>query len=191
MRAKTKSAVAGVRGTDFYLSYSGGIGTELTVLRGAVEIDNTNTTENKTVETKPQVVKTGYSAKVEDNKDKKKQPKPIEIVEAPKDKLIEIQAASNVKLDKKEFKALPKEQQKTIKTLEKKALKVVLDDVKAEDPELFKKLSAKKNLDESTINTEVVSKLYKQAPAPKKPKKANLDEIDQIGKDVYEKYFTD
>ncbi|MEO0336965.1 MAG: hypothetical protein AAF202_11250, partial [Pseudomonadota bacterium] len=92
-------------------------------------------------------------------------------------------------LNNGDLKALDEETKKEIKTLEKKSLKIVLDDIKSEDPELYKEISKQKNLSEDKVNTQVVSKLFRQAPAEKKPKKANLEEIDQIGKDVYEKYF--
>ncbi|NQY99912.1 MAG: FecR domain-containing protein [Bdellovibrionales bacterium] len=213
MRVKTKGAVAGVRGTDFYMSYTGGVGTDLTVLRGAVELGD------KKKQMKPAVIKTGYKATLTEPPVAQKNddgsaaepgqtkpvamqkggkptegtttssPRSIEIAEATKAELLTVQAASNVKLDKKEFKELDEETQKEIKTLQKKSLKVVLDDIKAEDPNLYKEIVKSKNVSEDAVNTQVVSKLFKQAPAPKKPKKANLEEIDQIGKDVYEKYF--
>jgi hypothetical protein len=212
MKVKTKGAVAGVRGTDFYMSYTGGVGTDLTVLRGAVELGD----KQKSV--KPVLIKTGYKATLNEPANTKKvddgsaaepgQTKPvvmqkggkdaddskiaataIEVHEATKDELLTVQAASNVKLEKKELSRLDEDTQKEIKTLQKKSLKIVLDDIKAEDPNLYNEIVKQKNLSEDSVNTQVVSKLFKQAPAPKKPKKANLEEIDQIGKDVYEKYF--
>lgn len=183
MNVRTKSAVAGVRGTDFFIGHNPNKGMEVVVLRGEVAVSNDPkqlATEAKAE--KLQVVKTGYHAEVKEKQDVKK-------VEASKDKLLDVQASSSVELNKEELKALPEKQKKAVLKLEKQTSKAVLEDIKEYDPAQYEALKKSKTLSAQDINTQVVSKLYKQAPQPKKPKKANLDTIDEIGQDVYKKYF--
>ncbi|MEO0336352.1 MAG: FecR family protein, partial [Pseudomonadota bacterium] len=128
MKVRTKGAVAGVRGTDFFISYTGGVGTDLTVLRGAVEIGD------KQKAATPALIKTGYKASLNEPRETKKvdngdaaeptQTKPvvmqkggmaakakkdpktkadpaptIQVKEATKSELLTVQAASNLKLN--------------------------------------------------------------------------------------------
>lgn len=182
MNVRTKSAVAGVRGTDFFIGHNPKDGMEVVVLRGEVAVHNApDKLATEVKEEALDVVKTGYHAKV---KTKQK----VNQVEASKEKLLDVQASSHASLNKKELDALPEKQKVTVLKLEKKASKAVLEDIKVHDPEQYKALKSKK-LQSHNIHTEVISKLYKQAPRPKKPKKANLETIDQIGEDVYKKYF--
>lgn len=181
MNIKTKSAVAGVRGTDFFVSHNPQNGMEVVVLRGEVAVahEHPDILATEAPKEKLNVVKTGYHAKVKDTFDSH---------EATKDKLLDVQASSHVELAKEDLKKLNDDQKKKVLTLEKKATKAILADIQHHDPEHFKKLKGKK-LSSHEIHTEVVSHLYKQAPQPKKPKKADLETIDQMGKGVYEKYF--
>ncbi len=182
MNVRTKSAVAGVRGTDFFIGHNHNTGMEVVVLRGEVAIYNDpEKLATEIGDDKLEVVKTGYHAQV---KAKQK----IEKLEASKEQLLDVQASSYVPLTTEDLKALPQKDKAAVLKLEKQTSTAALEDIKLHDPEQYKVLKGKK-LSSHNIHTEIVSRLYKQAPRPKKPKKANLDTIDQVGEDVYKKYF--
>lgn len=175
---RTPSAVAGVRGTDFFTRSNPSVGTQITVLRGEVAVQATDKPE-KVVE-----VKTGYSTEV-----KSKTQTPTEAIEATREELIALQGESSVKASKEEIASLTPEVKKTVAALSEKTKEAVLNDIKIENENLYKELKEKKAKDVEDINTAVVANLYKQAPSGAKKKKPTQEEIDSIGKDVYETYF--
>ncbi|MCB0350013.1 MAG: FecR domain-containing protein [Bdellovibrionales bacterium] len=177
MTVKTPTAVAGVRGTDFFTRSNPSAGTEITVLRGQVDMSSKN---------KPKEVvkiKTGFSAEA-----KPKAESAPKIIEATKEELLTLQGDTAVQTTKEEIASLPAETQEKLNTLAEKSKEAILNDIKLENEDLYKELSANKDLSPEDINTAVVAGLYQMAPSAKK-KKPTQEEIDSIGKDVYEKYF--
>ena len=128
-------------------------------------------------------VKTGFTAEAAP-----KSEAPPSIIEATKEDLLTLQGESAVQLTKAETDALSPEMKKNIDGLSEKTKEAVLNDIKTENEDLYKELSANKTMSTDEINTAVVAGLYKMAPSNKK-KKPTQSEIDSIGKDVYEKYF--
>ncbi len=170
---KTKSATMGVRGTDFFIADSGPNGeTEISVLRGEVEV-----TSESTQKTLP--LKTGMSAKILEKAE-------IELRETTKEDLKGIQIASTSTGGEKSTN------KKNVE-LEKKALAVTLQDIKLYQPEIYEKISSDpKNLQNlNDLNSNAVSLNVVNAPsAPAKRSKPNITELkDTDDQKVYEKYF--
>lgn len=177
MKVTTPTAVAGVRGTDFFTRSNPTVGTQVTVLRGEVAV------QTKAKPTEVVQVKTGYTAEA--------QPKAEvapKVKEATKQDLLTLQSESAVKATEEDVARLAPQVKKEIQVLANKTKEAVLNDIKTENEDLYKELKSKKDLDSEDINTAVVAQLYKVAPSDKK-KKPTKDEIEAIGRDVYEKYF--
>lgn len=179
---KTRSATMGVRGTDFFIADSGPNGeTEISVLRGEVEVTNEST--KKTLP-----VKTGMSATVTANVDS-------ETRETTKEDLNGIQAASIITAPitvKPEDKTESKLKNK-VSELEKKALAVTLHDIKTYQPEIYEKLSTEAKTVGSVqeLNNKAYSLIVVNAPsAPPKKGKPRITELkDSDDQEVYKKYF--
>jgi hypothetical protein len=170
---KTRSATMGVRGTDFFIADSGPKGeTEISVLRGEVEVINDSTKKSIPL-------KTGMSAKVVQQAE-------IELRETNKEDLKGIQIASTVVGKEK-----PSNQK--IAELEKKAVEVTLKDIKLYQPEIYQKISSdpKKLENLNDLNFKAVSLNMVNAPnAPAKRGKPNITELkDSDDQEVYQKYF--
>ncbi|MEZ4872562.1 MAG: FecR family protein [Bdellovibrionales bacterium] len=217
MRIKTKSAVAGVRGTDFFVAYNGAKdATEISVLRGKVAV---NTTQDlKKADTK--LLKKGYTAEIKNIRAPKELPsalpqkgsvqgkqvrsqkiaavagfeKPISIRILSKEKLQLINTESTVKMDKGKIEEAPPEVKELIDRLEKKAVEVVVEDIKANDPEQFKKIEnvASNATSIEMINSAVINDLETKAPIESEARKLSEEELLRnlkTGDDVYQKYF--
>lgn len=206
LRVKTKSAVAGVRGTDFFISDDGVEKTKITVLRGKVEVKKNKGREKA-------LVQAGYSASVTTKQEKEKVltsklPKKgespnnqtrvekeysvLRVYEAPKSELLGVQKSSIVSVNLEQLKGQINESvKKEIEKLEEKATEAVIEDIKIEDKQLFEKIKNEKIKSSTEINTVVVSTLFKKAPIEEKKKlKVSEDEIDDLGGEgVYDKYF--
>lgn len=189
MKTKTPSATAGVRGTDFFIRHNPTIGSQVSVLRGEVALKaNTDKTNAK-----PTAVKKGFTGSVDTVKKNAKtvnsQPK---VALATKEQIVEIQKETALKPDQKALDKLPTELKKQIDLLTVKSTEAVVEDIKTDDPSLYKelkeKMAKKEAIDIYDINTKVVAKLYNQAPGESKTK-PTAEELDSIGKDVYDKYF--
>lgn len=202
MRIITKTAVAGVRGTDFSISAIGAE-TEVSVLRGKVEV------KPIAKKAKPIAIESGFTAKVkveepkteksEDSATKQAdtkvvaetQPETI-LKKITKEKLVEIQNISTVKTKPLETASLAEAETitKELKKLEAAAKETVLEDIKTYNPEEYKKLEAKKgSIDIAEINTTVVSKLFKEAPSEPEKAKFNEEDFEDLDDDIYNKYF--
>lgn len=175
LKVTTPTAVAGVRGTDFFVRHNPVDGTQLTVVRGEVIV------QSKVQDAKPIAVKKGYMVRA-DAKGK------TEVKEATKEELVQIQVASTVAADAKAVSSLPQEVKTEIKQLNEKTKDAVLADIKKDDPKLFEELKTRDDLNAATVHTVAVATLYQAAPSDAK-KKPSREEIQGIGKDVYEKYF--
>ena len=187
LKVKTPSATAGVRGTDFFLRHNPTEGSQLSVLRGEVSLRDTkkNAASSKAVK-----VKKGFTAKVESRPTAKPQKVKVEL--ATKEEIVEIQKETALKPNEKIIEKLPEPIKKEVEKLSKKSTEAVVADIKKDDPKLYEEIKDKLNKqnvgDDYEINTKVVAKLYKQAPGEVK-KKPTAEELEAIGKDVYDKYF--
>lgn len=143
LKIKTRGAVAGVRGTDFFIS-ADPKKVQFTVLRGRVAIEKAEGIK------KPVIVETGMSANVVATKelDEKTVQKKEEVAIAPvvqettKQDLLEIQEVSRLNVkemlnEEKVDKAVAKE----IKALEEKAKVATIEDIKSEANGDAKKLA--------------------------------------------------
>lgn len=204
MRIITKSAVAGVRGTDFSVS-SVGHKTEVSVLRGKVHIKPKHKANAKPIE-----VSSGFTGHIVSKKKVAKTPKKemeaktahhIEVPEIQhksilkkitKEKLVDIQHISTHKATPIESETLggAEKVSKELQVLEEKAKNTVLEDIKTYHPEEFEKIKDQnKEIDLAEVNATVVSKHFKTAPAEVKDKKLSEDDFETIDSDIYNKYF--
>ncbi|MCB0421493.1 MAG: FecR domain-containing protein [Bdellovibrionales bacterium] len=224
---KTKSAVAGVRGTDFYFSQSGATGTKLTVLRGAVALAKTkrqdlNLTDSEAASTlqknKAITVEKGFTAALIDPNEI---PPTTEIAPQPAVDLSKgmpdmsemadkkeknpsktsdfvLQAVTKeVLMDVEKVSTIPSEMmvatanvqlQNEIKELQEKSKEAVLNDIKDDDPKLYKTLKENKDVSSADVNSAVVAKMFKEAPREKVQQKISEDELNNM-ESVYDKYF--
>jgi len=199
LKIKTKTSVAGVRGTDFHMAYfPSDEQTSLSVLRGKVAFNS------KASKAPPVEIKSGVTAQVKGNmqsaNDKvgEKQVAEVSMKPITKNKLVDIQKVSqiNLSVEKKEavtieLAKLDRDVVAEIEQLNKKSVEIVLDDIKVEDKAQYDSLKANskslKSID--SINTVVVSQLFKKAPVEKNVKLSE-DELGQF-EDVYKKYNKD
>ncbi|MCH2534738.1 MAG: FecR domain-containing protein [Bdellovibrionales bacterium] len=176
LKIKTKTAVAGVRGTDVYVHHNLQKGTLVTVMRGKVEVSSA---ENKKI--KPITVETGYMTTDVLEDVQKIDKKPIT-----KEKVIEVQVQSTVKPDVEVSETVKKE----IQVLEKQNKEVVLEDIKNYQPEIYQEIKdTKDKMTVEEVSAKVVSKVYKAAPSESPKFKPSQEDLKGIGNDVYEKYF--
>lgn len=162
MKVITKNTVMGVRGTDFHVSqFRSGL-TQVSVLRGEIEVKN---------DTKKDLVQIAAGQTFMVNKQnselsKLSQPELKVIAE---DSTIKTQPLADKELNE----------------LESKATSVTMKDIQIYDPELFKQIKNNKVLSSDELALNTVEALEKTAPQEKKkPKWADL--LDDT--DPYEKY---
>ncbi len=191
LEVKTKFTAMGIRGTDFFVSARGGTkGTQISVLRGKVAVKKRNSPA------KPFPITSGFSASIKTpiklkEVEEEASPTPIIVRKTSKVEFLKIQKNTVVK-KKKPTTSKEKQLSKKMAKLEKKAVKTTLEDIKQEDPKLYKKLNEMKKPVENTdqLNTATVKKLFKKAPKTPpnyKMKEKEFEELDN--EDVYEKYF--
>ncbi|MCM2323364.1 MAG: FecR family protein [Oligoflexia bacterium] len=206
LTVKTKSATMGVRGTDFFIADGGDSGTEVSILRGAVEV------KPEAPQAKPIEVTAGFSAavapapvapKVEKKTADTKEagtpvaqapaPAPAPVIELRKttqEELVGIQKSSEIRaLKKEDLKAAPAEVAKLVEKLETKAVETVINDVKAADPKLFAQLQGKQFTSSDELNKASVQNILKEAPKAPPKRKPYKSELDDLSGDAYEKYF--
>lgn len=177
-RVRTPTGVAGVRGTDFFVSQALSEGLEVNVVRGQVAVQ-------KTEATAPVIVQSGQKAEIsaiEVNKE-------IQVLQTSKQDLVELAILSkSVALSDSERKELPEE----LKQLETVAVKAVIEDIKKYDPKqaelLQQDMTAQLNLD--SIAQTVVVEAAKVAPSRAADiQKLSPRQIEDLGKDVYKEFF--
>ena len=192
LTVKTKSATMGVRGTDFFIADNGTDGgTEVSILRGSVEV------KAETPTARPVEVKAGYSAEVPAaaapvvarKAEKAPEPAPVLAVrKTTREDLVAIQKSSEVKAEiKKEI--ANEEVTKKIEQLEKKAVETTIRDIKAADPKLYAQIQNKDIKSPPELNTRAVETLMKTAPKAPEKRKPYLNEIDDLERGAYERYF--
>jgi hypothetical protein len=190
MKVKTPAATAGVRGTDFFLRHNPTVGSQISVLRGEVAV------VTKSAPTKPVSVKRGYVAKIDvptkNATEGEQKPNEVKVAIANKDEILEIQNETALRPDAKALAELPADIKKDVEELSKKSTAAVLTDIKKDDPKMYEEFKKKADAgafkDSFEINTAVVARLVEQAPGVAK-KKPTAEEMDAIGKDVYNDYF--
>ncbi len=178
MKVRTPSAVAGVRGTDFFTRYNPTEGSQLAVLRGEVLV-------KAKADKKPVAVKKGYRVEVA------KGTQTAQVAMATKEELMDIQRETALRLDQKAIEKAAPEVREEVLQLTQKSKQAVMADIQKDDPKLYEQLQAKMKTDDLSseeINTTVVSRLFEQAPGDVK-KKPTAEEMRAMGKDVYDKYF--
>lgn len=227
---RSKTAVAGVRGTDFFFSESGVHGTKLTVLRGSVALAKHKSEKitgpiqqvERKLSRSAVTVKKGVTAVLEKEKElpptteiapmpavavddsgnipdpsrmaKKKaskvRPEEQGIVLKPvtKETLIDAHTVTTIHPGDVEPEPIDESVKKEIEALHQKSHEVVMDDIKEEDPELFKKLKKNKTATAKEVHKAVVAKMFKEAPREKVKKKVSEDALKDM-ESVYKKYF--
>jgi hypothetical protein len=166
---KTRTAVMGVRGTDFYISDEGVEGeTEIAVIRGRVEVETAKGLKDEVV--------TGGAARVKDQVFKSATTKEL---------LEDVKVASSI------HSGPPVEQ---MRELEAKALNTAFEDIRLYQPAVYQKLRAQlgETLRSEDLNAKVVEIEAEKAPSdPKrkriKPSSAELKDVDQ--KNSYDQYL--
>jgi len=182
--------VMGVRGTDFHVAaWSKAGGSELSVLRGKVQVAQVVGGGEKSG--KPIEVGAGFSAVIKAVPSRipgvasAKVAEEIAVQQTPREKLVLIQKASKIDKGTAPVGA-------DIAVLEKQAVTTVMQDIKAEDPALFKSLSESGKAPEDTdeIQAKTVKKLFLAAPvnlkSGHKPTESNVEDGD-----AYDKYKWD
>jgi hypothetical protein len=201
---RTRTAVVGVRGTDFTVDYSPTAErAEVSVLRGAVELslDGTNTKAE---------VKSGYSASVHvppaapahATSAAAAEPPPsaspapaapsIEMKKTTKEDLATILVFSHVETKENPAKPLPSKVAEEIKKAELTATAAVLEDIKAVDPNLHAKLTTQNATgfsNASELNSAVVGEQIQKAPGEAPKQKKLQKEFKDFDEKIYKKYF--
>ena len=115
---------------------------------------------------------------------KKEKANLVQVNKITKDLVVEIQKDSQIEKPEK----IPSQVSHEIKKLEATAIKTTLEDIKEYQPEVYAEIEKKKVESIDEVNTQVMAKTFKKAPA-KKVKKG-LDELDMdLEEDAYDKYF--
>jgi hypothetical protein len=186
LKVQTRGAIAGVRGTDFFIS-AAPEEIKLTVLRGKVSIKKKN-------QSKEALIEKGMLAKVQLNPTASKSAAtpdeattPI-ILEASKEELLELQESTKINVKDMAVK-LDKNTQRQIEVLEKKAIESVIEDIKVNSPSAAAKLLTQKDLTMEKLNSEVVFEVFKAAPKIKKDQKLKRDELEFSDEEIYKKHF--
>lgn len=200
MKVKTKTAVMGVRGTDFAVSaYGGEQGTTLSVLRGKVAIANQPVGSKSDALVKPVEVPAGSSASV------KAPPEPVASKPGAAQSAAPVAPVAPIKIEKTDTLALlniqkesaikrpenvPVAEAKELESLEKKSAEATIVDIKKDNPELLNSVDGKAlNIDNiDAIQTLTVKNLYEKAPKPADAP-APSGKIDDHADEIYDKYF--
>jgi len=200
LQIRTKTAIMGVRGTDFFIAQGGpDEGTEVSIIRGAVEV------KAEAPKAKPVQVKAGQSAEIaapvvvaQTEAKAKEAPKvepKVEIRQTTQEEFAGIQKSSQIQTPPpaqaaEAAKANP-EVAKKIEQLEKKAVETTLQDIKKVDEKLYQELAAKKDIIKSTddLNKTAVAKLAETAPKAPEKRKPYRSELEDLEAGAYDRYF--
>lgn len=176
---KTRAATAGVRGTDFFVSYNPSANKMFTsVFRGKVEV-----VQNKKTST---FVEPGYTVQISPEIEK-----PL-AQQSTKQQIQEVHKISNIKISKDDFNKLTKDEQILVKKTEIASRKAILEDIKATNPELAEQIEKRKIKSSQALNAISLSQVYQKAPSdPKLEKPSEKDMQKIIDQDVYEELFNE
>lgn len=185
LKVKSRNAVMGVRGTDFFFEQKGTSGeTSISVIRGKIDVSKSGHPD------KVVSIKQGFSTKLTSpsklNKAQRKESF-FQMRRTNKNDLLSIQKQSHIKRDKKK-REITLSVKKELDSLEKRALKVTLDDIKEYQPDVYAKIKSKNFKSIASVNSLVVKNALRKAPARKMKK--GFDEMDiDFKEDAYKKYF--
>jgi len=186
---KTKSAIMGVRGTDFFIS-SGGINeaTQVTTIRGEVGITPRVIHKNQPIETIQ--VMTGFTGEVNLNAAQALQTEPkVELKKTDQRELTQIK--QSVKINSEPGpKVVEPQLNQTLASLEKKATQTTLNDIKIYDKVLYENI--KQGIQPGSVddvNNAAVENLFKAAPKGPTLRKPSKGEIEDTEDGAYERYF--
>ena len=218
MRVQTQAAVAGVRGTDFFISHYSQQGTSLKVLRGEVMV-KVNAPAGDEAK-----VGAGYTAQIAAPQEERPleastadkppllgenestvprqtpvEPSPmgeapsapgkIRLSEVTKEELLDVQRVSaEIQPDETLAKLTSGELSEQRQLLDL-ATKAVLEDIRRDNPERYTEMTQDKQVSLNDINTKVVADLYKTAPRAQVKSKPRAEELRGLGDEVYDKYF--
>ncbi|OFZ01754.1 MAG: hypothetical protein A2Z97_07470 [Bdellovibrionales bacterium GWB1_52_6] len=199
LQVKTKAATMGVRGTEFFIAENGLDGeTEISIIRGSVQV------QSSANQTKPIELKSGFSANIatgqvtapkEVQESAQMAPKPekmvpvIELRKTTQEDLAGIQKSSEIKAPEAGAPALSQEMKTQLASLEKKAIKTTLTDIKTYDPKLYAKLDTANIKTADQIHVQTVKTLIQTAPKAAEKRKPFKSELDNLEQGAYEKYF--
>jgi hypothetical protein len=199
LQIRTRTAVMGVRGTDFFIAQGGAAdeSTEVSIIRGEVEV------KPKAPEAKPIPVKAGFSAEIPppppaptDRKTASTETKPlvqpqVELRKTTQEEFVGIQKSSTITAPPKETANVNPEVKKSIENLEKKATATVLNDIKTHDQKLYAVLEKQgtQAVSIDQINQASMQVLIKEAPKAPPKRKPFKSEIDNLEDGAYERYF--
>lgn len=144
MQVVTKNTVMGVRGTDFHVSHLNSGSTQISVLRGEIDLKSPKKEDVKIQSGQTYVTKEANS----------------QLSQLTKSELKTIAQEATIKTaDVKEPELV---------ALEKKAASTTLNDIKEYQPQLFEKVKNSKNIDSDSLALTTVEKLQETAPEKKK-----------------------
>ena len=215
MKVRTRSAVMGVRGTDFFVTARNKNGeSELSVLRGVVDV------KPQASKAKPVPVAAGYSAAIPVVKQeppkakavkgkpkkqitKKATPAPIiAVMRTNKQQVVDIQRNSiitgmepariGIALAGGPEDDISPAEKARLKKLEQMAVENTISDIKDTDPSILEnfKGDTKSITDVDDMLTATTQNAFKAAPAAAaSPGKLSEEELQKLNDDAYDKYF--
>lgn len=199
---RTKTATMGVRGTDFFIAERMDGETEITVVRGAVEVtpavEGAKSVEVTTGNTATVTARGGPLPATKEGAAAPAAPLVIDptvaIRETTKQDYKGIEKSSEVASVKQPAAPnVPASVAQEIRELEKKAIQVTLKDIQTHQPELHARLASQASSVRSAqeLNSKAVQELSKTAPAaPPKRKKPTATEMDKLEEEnAYKKFF--
>lgn len=162
MEVSTKNTIMGIRGTDFHVSQLHSGLTQISVLRGEIEVKNKEAKE---------------PVKIEAGQTLEKKEENVNVAKLSKTELKKISEETVIK------NTGPQDNE--LKKLEQKATQVTIKDIKTYEPELYEKIKNQTNVDSEKLAVTTVETLSRTAPESRK-KPAWVDLMDE--NDPYEKY---
>jgi len=202
LQIKTRSAVMGVRGTDFFIAQGGSDdSTEISIMRGSVEVtpkfaEKTKDQKTKTPAPAPVKITAGHSAAIDFTPDTTAKagavsvnPK-VELRKTTQEELAGIQKSSTIAKSTTQPASTP-EVQKSIEKLEKQATVTILNDIKTHDKKLFATLEKQtgKEVSIDALNQAAMQQMIQEAPKAPAQRKPYKSELENIENGAYEKYF--
>lgn len=188
LQVKTRAAIMGVRGTDFFIEDNPTNGeTQISIIRGTVEV------KSQDKEATSVAVNAGFSAHLEESSLTPGKVNPtVELEKTSQTEYVQIQKATS--LEQANSPPLQNEtSQEKIALLEKQATKTTLKDIERSDPKLFASLQKQNqgmtNLSPNDLNRAAMQTLFKEAPIRPEKAKPGRSELEQVEKGAYEKYF--
>jgi hypothetical protein len=182
VKIKTKSAVMGIRGTDFNIAQNGLSGdTAISVIRGNVDVNILNPKKGSP---KKLEVKQGQTAEVITKIVEKKEKKEAKIIQTSKQELVKIQQETTI--EKADVDEVEKKVATVIAKLEEASAQTTISDIKQYDKNLYEEIQKKKIKNVDSINTMAIKKVAQKAPLKKG--KFDVDSLD-LSDDAFDQYF--